>query len=410
MADNLESPSFGIEESVEMGMGSTELLKDLLAPETASENPDDIKPIVKEVKDDKKPDIKTPKVKEIKGDEKAGEEDTSGQSILTDFLLGSEETEEEETVPTEKDKGEKAETEDNEPKELTQFGALSKDLFKLGVFTLEEEEQEPSINTGEEFLERFNEEKKKGAIDIVNNFLGQWGPDYQNAFTAIFVKGVNPKDYFGVYNEIVDIANLDMTKEENQIAVIKKALEEQGWEGEDLTTEIERIKNYGDLEPVATKHHKILVKKEASRLQQVEAEAEREMQMKTAIKNQYINNVQAILQDKLKTKEFDGIPLNPALANQLQDFLLVDKWKTSSGETLTDFDRAILELKRPENHAMKVKIALLLKILEKDPTLSTIQKSGISKKTDQLFGEVARQATKSKAGVSNNPKPESWFK
>ena len=63
----------------------------------------------------------------------------------------------------------------------------------------------------------------------------------------------------------MDIANLDMTKEENQIAVIKKALEEQGWEGEDLTTEIERIKNYGDLENVAIKHHKVLMKKERLR-------------------------------------------------------------------------------------------------------------------------------------------------
>jgi hypothetical protein len=43
---------------------------------------------------------------------------------------------------------------------------------------------------------------------------------------------------------------------------------------------------------------------------------------------------------------------------------------------LTDFDKTILELKRPENHATKVKIALLLKNIRKDPTLSTIQKTG----------------------------------
>jgi hypothetical protein len=116
------------------------------------------------------------------------------------------------------------------------------------------------------------------------------------------------------------------------------------------------------------------------------------------------------LEEKLKTKEFDGIPLNPKLANELQDFLLVDKYKTNSGETLTDFDRTILELKRPENHAMKVKVALLLKILEKDPTLSTIQKTGISKKSNELFGEVARQVTKSGVKSSSNPsKSNSWF-
>jgi hypothetical protein len=154
----------------------------------------------------------------------------------------------------------------------------------------------------------------------------------------------------------------------------------------------------------------VLVKKEAQKLQELEAKSERELQQKAAIKNQYINNVQSIIQDKLKTKEFDGIPLNPKIAGELQDFLLVDKYKTNSGETLTDFDRTILELKRPENHANKVKVALLLKILEKDPTLSTIQKTGVSKKSNQLFSEVARQVDKGSVKGNKTDKPaSSWF-
>jgi hypothetical protein len=36
-----------------------------------------------------------------------------------------------------------------------------------------------------------------------------------------------------------------------------------------------------------------------------------------------------------------------------------------------------------------------MKMLEKDPTLSTIQRTGVTKKSNQLFGEVARQVTKS---------------
>ena len=80
----------------------------------------------------------------------------------------------------------------------------------------------------------------------------------------------------------------------------------------------------------------------------------------------------------------------------------------------TDFDRSILDLKRPENHELKVKVGLLLKVLEKDPTLSTIQRAGVTKKSNQLFGEVARQVSKaktvaSKKQSSNNKKPNSWF-
>jgi hypothetical protein len=203
---------------------------------------------------------------------------------------------------------------------------------------------------------------------------------------------------------------MDLSEEVNQVAVIKQALADQGFEPEDINSEVERLKNYGDLETVAAKHHKVLIKKEATKLQQLEQKAQYELQQKQAVKQQYFQNVQSVLQEKVKTKEFDGIPINPKLANELQDFLLVDKYKTASGETLTDFDRTILELKRPENHEMKVKVALLLKIMEKDPTLSTIQKSGVSKKSNELFSEVARQVTKTSSKSSgNNQKSNSWF-
>lgn len=400
MADSLETPSFGIMDTMEMGIGNQELLSDLMSPETSTGDPDKVQPIIKEVEEPKQePPKKEPKVKEVAGDE--GEKKSTGEQIIASFL-GSDEDDEEEEEPVAK-----APVEEPEEEEVSQFAALSKDLFKLGVFTNDEDEEEVVINSPEEFLERFNAEKKKGAIEVVNNFIGQFGEDYQQAFDAIFVKGVNPREYFGTYNNIVNLAELDLSVEDNQIAVIKRALDEQGFEPEDINTEIERLKNYGDLESVAAKHHKVLVKKDTIRLRQLEENAQRELQQRAAVRNQYIQNVNAVLQDKLKAKEFDGIPLNPKLVTELQDFLLVDKYKTASGETLTDFDKTILELKRPENHAMKVKIALLLKILEKDPTLSTIQKSGVTKRTDQLFGEVARQVTKSKTNVQ--PRKSSWF-
>ena len=86
--------------------------------------------------------------------------------------------------------------------------------------------------------------------------------------------------------------------------------------------------------------------------------------------------------------------MNPKLASEVSDFLLVDKWKLPSGETLSDFDREIQDLKKPENHTKKVKYALLLKLLEKDPTLSTIQKAGVTTTTNKLFESVTRQTAK----------------
>jgi hypothetical protein len=421
MADNLETMgNFSIQDTMEMGMGNQELLQGLFEPETASSNPDDVQPIIKDADAPAAPDAPAvPKGKDIvppkSVDGKTDEEKQEGQSMISDFLSDSDDDDDDEPAapakPAKPADNDASADDDDDSSEGTQFTALANDLYKLGVFTSDDDDDPQPISTAEEFLERFNEEKKKGAIETVNNFIGQFGEDYQEAFEAIFVKGVNPKEYFGTYNEIVSFAEMDLSDEMNQTRVMKQALADQGFDPEDIETEVERLKNYGDLENVATKHHKVLVKKEAAKLQQMEAKSEAELQQKAQIRNQYINNVQTILQEKVKEKEFDGIPINPKLASELQDFLLVDKWKTPSGETLTDFDRAILDMKRPENHAVKVKLGLLMKMLEKDPTLSTIQKTGVTKKSNQLFGEVARQVTKAKTagGTGSKSNPNSWF-
>ena len=419
MADNLETMgNFSIQDTMEMGMGNQELLNDLFSPETASSNPEDVTPIINEADAPSapaKPEV--PKGKDIvppkSVDGKTDEEKLEGQSMISDFLSDNPDDEEEEAPVSKVAKSatvDNNDESDDEP-ETTQFTALANDLYKLGVFTSEDDDDQEPVTTAEEFLERFNSEKKKGASEIVQNFIGQFGEDYQEAFDAIFVKGVDPKDYFTTYNNVVGFAEMDLSDEGNQEKIMKQALLNQGFEPEDIETEVERLKNYGDLESVATKHHKVLVKKEAAKLQELENKSAAELQQKAQVRNQYISNVQSILNDKVKAKEFDGIPINPKLATELQDFLLVDKWKTPSGETLTDFDRAILDMKRPENHAMKVKVGLILKMLEKDPTLSAIQRTGVTKKSNELFGEVARQVTKAKStgtgsGSSNT---KSWF-
>lgn len=423
MAENLDNQSFGnfsIQDTMEMGMGNAELLNDLMGPETSTTNPDDIQDI--NTPDKTTEPAPAPNKKAAPAEETDSKEKEDTTKSLQDFLLGgddeSEEEEEEAPAPT-KTKAPKTETseettdeEDEDAAPESTFASLSKDLFKLGVFSKDEdsEEDEEPITTPEQFLERFNAEKKKGAIEVVNNFIGQFGEEYQNAFDAIFVKGVKPADYFGTFNKIQSFADMDLADETNQISVLKQALTDQGFEPEDVTTEIERLKNYGDLETVATRHHKVLVKKEAQKLQQLEQEREQQLQAQAQYKQQYAANINNVLQDKLKAKEFDGIPLNPKLAGELQDFLVTDRYKTPTGEMLTEFDRTILDLKRPENHEKKVKVGLLLKILEKDPTLSTIQKTGITKKSNELFGEVARQAQKSAVKSSKTQaKSNSWF-
>ena len=420
MAENLDMPqigNFSIQDTMDMGMGNQELLNDLMSPESAISNPDDIQDIKNEPAP--APTKKTTSKQHAIPDpadpaEPADDKKDEPVKGIQDFLYGEDDEESEDEEPATAPAKKATQPADNNEDEEegapeSQFTALSNDLFKLGVFSKEDEEEETPIDTPEAFLERFQAEKKKGAIEIVDNFIGQFGEDYQKAFDAIFVKGVDPKDYFGAFSQIQSFAEMDLTQENNQVAVIKQALTDQGFEPEDVITEVERLKNYGDLESVAAKHHKVLIKKEGQKLQQMEQQKEVQLQQQQAIKQQYLQNVNNVLQEKIKAKEFDGIPINPKLAGELQDFLVTDKYKTNSGETLTDFDRTILELKRPENHATKVKLALIMKIMEKDPTLSTIQKTGITKKSNELFGEVARQAQKSSVKSKPSTRSTSWF-
>ena len=379
MADNNEmsiDTSFSIQDTIELGAGSQELLNGLLEPETQTAKPEDITPITTTVEDN--PITKQTEVVD----------ENKSTNTLASFLTGGEE--QEETTTTEQTTQTPINNEEGE--ETSQFELLSNDLLKLGVFTQEEGEEIPK--TPEEFLEKFSAEKKKGAQEIVENFIGQFGEDYQNAFDAIFVKGADPKEYFTTYNNIVNFAELDLTQESNQKRVVKQALLDQGYEEDEADAEVERIQGYGDLEQVSQKHHKVLVKKETKKLAELEENSQRVLQQKAHIRNQYITNVQTILEEKIKAKDFDGIPVNPKLASEVSDFLLVDKWKLPSGETLSDFDREILDLKKPENHTKKVKYALLLKLLEKDPTLSTIQKAGVTTTTNKLFESVTRQTAK----------------
>lgn len=397
MADHLEVNTFGIEETSEQGLGDQDILNSLFS-DGATTDPKDIK----EIKDEEE----EPKEKKKAPAKAKKEEEDDSKKLIKELTEGEEEDEEEEEEPVNK------EEEKEEPKDQPNpFNAISKELFELGVFTRSEGETEVEINDPQAFLERFKLENKRGAARELNDFLGQFGEDYQQAFQAIYVKGVNPREFFQTYNNIEDISNLDLTQEANQVAVVRQTLRDQGFESDDINAEIEKLKNYEDLESTAQRYHKALVKKETARLSKMESESEAKIRQQAELQRNYENKVVSILQEKLQKKDFDGIPINPNLAAELKDYLITNRYKSPSGETLTQFDYDILKLKMPENHEKKVKLGLLLKIMEKDPTLSTIQNKAVSKKADTLFAELSRQAPKSSAKTEKSKTPVSsgWF-
>lgn len=385
MADSAElKPDFSFSIDNDDSLGNTKLLDSFLSGENPDvEDLDESGNPVPKPDPKKKAEEEALKKKQLdEAKKKAEDEEAKKKKAKKDIdsLLGTPDEEEEEQ---EEEKEEEEESSTENP-----YGALSKDLFKLGVFTKAEGEAEVEINSDQEFLDRFNLEARRKANEEIENYIGQFGEDYQHAFNAIYANGVDPKEYFSSFNKISNFNELDMSKEEVQVAVIREALVEQGFEAEDIPAEIERYRNYGDLEKVSKNFQKVLIKKEAQKIEQSERESKLRIQEQQNQKQQYIKNVNSVLSEKLKTKEFDGIPVSSELAKEVQQFLLVDKYRTSAGENITEFDKVIMELKRPENHSKKVKIALLLKMLDKDPSLKTLATTKVSKESNVLFEQL----------------------
>lgn len=344
----------------------------------------------------------------------AKEEQKEEINLTKDFLESfhadedeeQEETEDAQETSTEDDKDAKS----GSTEDIPVWTSLSNDLYKLGMFTAETDEEGNEVfvpaSTPEEFKDRWEVEMKKGVQSTISNFLGRFGEDYQDAFDAIYVNGVNPKDYFSTQIEIQNLKELDLTKVENQKLIIRKALVDQGFEEDDIQEEITRLEDYGDLEKLSQRYHKVIAKKEEARLEQLAAAKQAEIKRQEEIEEHYANNVFNILKNKYTTKDFDGIPVNKAFAEQTMDYLTTKKYKLPGGELLTEFEKELLETKRPENHELRVKYAMLLQLLKKDPTLSTITKKAVSKETNQVFNEVARHTKKTLSSATAAAKPK----
>ena len=96
MADNNENISFNIVDTMEMA-GNTELINDLMSPETTSTSPDEVQPIVKEVEEEPVTTVPTKKTKEIDPD---ADKSDDGKSLISSFLEDDDKDDDEVEVVT----------------------------------------------------------------------------------------------------------------------------------------------------------------------------------------------------------------------------------------------------------------------------------------------------------------------
>lgn len=386
--------SFGIEDTQ---LVKSKNLTDFLTSDiTSTKNPNDIRRVETSPKEEGiKADESTKDPIDLKNEENQKKKDT-----LEDFLGVKDEEiagvdQKDNKVP---DNGQvDNKTIDTESDDT--FNTLTKDLVRLGVFTKEDGDEDPEIKTGEEFLELFRQEQKKGAIDILDNFLSQFGEDYRRMFDAVFVKGVNPNDYLSTFNKISSVKDLDLNEENNQIRVLTEYYRSLKMDEGQISSKISKLKDYNDLADESKIYHKILMEREVENESKLVSEKENELKGKRAEEEQALKSYTNILNEKLKTKNFDGIPLTQKEAQDLIGYFNNKPYKLPSGELLSEYDKDILELNRPANHELKLKLGLLLK---KKLDLSSVKKQAVSTESDRLFNVNTRQAPKDNKTTSQN--------
>lgn len=306
-------------------------------------------------------------------------------------ILGEmeEEEDEEEEKPIPKGKKKEESPKEEEEEDVNVFGSLQKELTNLGVFTPMEGEEE--ITDPAQFRDRFNVEIQNRVENSLSDFIGRFGEDFQEAFQAIYINGVSPKEYFQQSNKIESLSEIDLAVVANQKLVLREYYKAAGLTNDKIEERIQKAEDRGDLEDDASSFHQILLQKEQKELNESVARKQQEQYQKQQQQAQYVAAVSKILNDKLTKKEFDGIPVDGKFAQQVGDYVTQNKWRLANGDLITDFDMDILNLRQAENYEKKVKLAMLMKMIEADPTLSKLQKVAVSKETNKLFADLTRK-------------------
>ena len=294
--------------------------------------------------------------------------------------------------PLEETEGEKKEeTTTEEEKEGFDYAAFSRDLFNIGVLT--EMEDEPEIKTPEDLVIRLNHEKQLGASNYLESFLAKFGDDRREMFDAIFVNGVDPKEYLPVFNKVEDLKGLDITQDDAQKYVFREFYRRVGLDEVNIEKKLQKAIDYGDLESDSKEFYPKLIDQDEKKLEKMSSEKKAAEDNQKRIDQEYKLNIQKKLTEAVQAKELKGVPITQQKANEVFDFIYTPKYKTADGKFLTEFDKFVLESKKPENLEQR----LLLGLLKLDNfDFTKIEKQGVSKESKSLFSEMASKVVKSK--------------
>ena len=260
----------------------------------------------------------------------------------------------------------------------TYFKAVAEGLSKLGKFEGLEIPEKMDQDSFLEFYEKFTENKVQS--DIEERISDKWGEDGIRMFNDIFVSGVDPREYFAAYQQVLDVSDIDLDDENNQKLVVSRYLEAIGQDDEEILDQIETLEEKGKLAERAEKYKEKLIEDNKREIARMAYEKESQaVEMKKAQSARF-SAVKEAVSTALSNREINGIPLSLNDNKELLPFATDLNWKLANGMLITDADKAILEIKKDP-----VKWVALCKLLKEDLNVNPIKNKGADEKAKAVF-------------------------
>lgn len=323
----------------------------------------------------------------------------STEDIINENVVTEEEsTEEPQENPTEDEKKKRFESEewdDKSPKNEDEDGSEDeeepstsiyddhvRDLMDKGLFR--------NVEIGEDEVideDRFYELQEQEIETEVSNRLQAWAEDELDADARAFIKfkreGGSTSDFFKVYSQNTDtFLDGDIEDPKFQEKVIRKQLESEEWDEEEIEDRLESLSDNGRMKKVAERYFNKMQEEAEEDKKNLLKEAEQRKEL--ALKNE--EAFKSSIKETLETQEeLNGFTLNDKDKKDLFNFL-TRKEKSSGEKPVTGFQRKMAEVFQDRN-----KLVLLSKILYNDFDFSALEKKTTTKKVKEIKSRLEQR-------------------
>lgn len=287
---------------------------------------------------------------------------------------------------------------DNDTPVESEYNEIAKSLVQIGSIVLGEGEELPNFETSEQLEDFIKESDKARANNIIGDFLSSRGEDAVAAFNAIFVKGVDPKDYFKHEVKLIDYANMSLETEESQLLVVNNYYRTffPDMDDDDIDVVVDKYKSKGELAEKSIAFKNKLMAKELSAQEALVKQAELKEQREVESQVAYQNKVMTVAKQALKDKYLGDIAVTESVANKVISSLSEKKYMLN-GKRASSFELFLEELKKPENVEMAMQIELLR---QKDFKLDSVKRKGVTEQAKGAF-DTLRRAQKREVRSTN---------